>query len=225
MTDALAARLDTIEHFAADVAHELKNPLTSLRSAVETLSIIKNDQDRERLLEVILHDVERLDRLITDISQSSRLDAELSREEVQVFDVHLMIESMATHYKVDLNFPNGPINIKGIESRIGQVFDNLLSNAKSFSDTVMVSAERQGNQWHFTIDDNGSGIHENKLETIFTRFYTERPKQEKFGEHSGLGLAICKQIIEAHHGEIYAENLKNTNSPYKGARFTVILNA
>lgn len=223
MTDALRTRLDSIEHFAADVAHELKNPLTSLRSAVETLTIVKSEKDRERLLEVIFHDVSRLDRLITDISKSSRLDAELSREEMELFDIRTMLEGMTAHYGADLNLPLGPIMVVGAESRLGQVFDNLLSNAKSFSDEVLVSAEKQGKIWHFTIDDNGPGIPENKLETIFTRFYTERPETEKFGEHSGLGLAICKQIIEAHRGKLYAENLKNTNNIYNGARFTVIL--
>lgn len=225
MTDALAARLDSIEHFAADVAHELKNPLTSLRSAVETVRIVKNDEDRQRLMDVILHDVERLDRLITDISKSSRLDAELSREDTNIIDVKTIIIDMAHHYNVDVNLPNGKIMVQGVESRLGQVFDNLLSNAKSFSDSVMVNAEQQGRQWHFTVEDKGPGIPEGKLETIFTRFYTERPSAEKFGEHSGLGLAICKQIIDAHGGQIYAENILDGNGQTNGARFTIILNA
>jgi two-component system sensor histidine kinase ChvG len=225
MTDALAARLDSIEHFAADVAHELKNPLTSLRSAVETVSIVKNSDDRQRLMDVILHDVERLDRLITDISKSSRLDAELSREDVSVINLKNMIEDMASHYGAKTNLPAASIIVRGVESRLGQVFDNLLSNAQSFSNDVTVTAEQQGQRWHFTVEDKGKGIPEGKLETIFTRFYTERPMDEKFGEHSGLGLAICKQIIDAHNGQIYAENIMNSDDKVEGARFTVILNA
>lgn len=226
MTDALAARLDSIENFAADVAHELKNPLTSLRSAVETVSIVKNDDDRNRLMEVILHDVDRLDRLITDISQSSRLDAELSREDMDVFCMRTMLRDICDHYGAELSMPtNDSICIRGVESRMGQVFDNLLSNAKSFSETIFVNVEKQGIDWHLTFTDNGSGIPENKLETIFERFYTERPTGESFGNNSGLGLAICKQIIDAHGGQIFAENRYDTNGKKTGARFTIILRA
>lgn len=226
MTDALSARLDTIEKFAADVAHELKNPLTSLRSAVETVSIVKNEEDRYRLLDVILHDVERLDRLISDISKSSRLDAELSREDIGVFCMRTMITDICDHYHATANLPaNDSICIRGVESRMGQVFDNLLSNAKSFSDNIAVIVERQGQNWHITVEDNGPGIPENKLETIFSRFYTERPKGEDFGNHSGLGLAICKQIIAAHEGQIYAENRYDEKGQVNGARFIIILKA
>lgn len=224
MTDALSQRLDSIEHFAADVAHELKNPLTSLRSAVETVSIVKNEEDRNRLMEVILHDVDRLDRLITDISKSSRLDAELSREDMDVFCMRGMLIDICDHYGATTNLPAGDaICIKGVESRMGQVFDNLLSNAKSFSDTVSVNVEKQGKNWHIVFDDNGPGIPESKLETIFDRFYTERPQGESFGNNSGLGLAICKQIIEAHDGEIFAQNRYDANDKKIGARFTIIL--
>jgi len=226
MTDALAARLDSIEHFAADVAHELKNPLTSLRSAVETVSIVKNEDDRHRLMEVILHDVDRLDRLITDISKSSRLDAELSREDMDVFCMRSMLTDICHYYNAELSLPSGDsVCIKGVESRMGQVFDNLLSNAKSFSESVFVNVEKQGKNWHLTFTDNGPGIPEGKLETIFDRFYTERPKGEKFGNNSGLGLAICKQIIEAHGGDIFAENRYDSDGQKTGARFTIILNA
>lgn len=224
MTDALSLRLDIIESFAADVAHEIKNPLTSLRSAVETLSIIKSDDDRKRLMSVILHDVNRLDRLITDISKSSRLDAELSREDLEHVDLRPMLESMAQYYNAGLSLPvNMNIGVNGVESRLGQVFDNLLSNAQSFSDTIKISAEKQGRSWHITIKDNGGGIPENKLDAIFNRFYSERPTSERFGEHSGLGLAICKQIIEAHDGEIYADNIMDENQNKIGAQFTVIM--
>lgn len=223
MTDALADRLDSIENFAADVAHELKNPLTSLRSAVETVRIVKSEEDRKQLMDVILHDVERLDRLITDISKSSRLDAELSREDMGVVDLHPLLSGMASHYNVSLNLPGQPILTRAVEIRMGQVFDNLISNAKSFSDTVTVGAEKQGQNWHITVSDNGPGIPDNKLEAIFSRFYTERPTSESFGQHSGLGLAICKQIINAHDGSIYAENLYDKDGHKIGAQFTVIL--
>jgi two-component system sensor histidine kinase ChvG len=222
MTDALANRLDSIEHFAADVAHELKNPLTSLRSAVETVSIVKNEEDRNRLLAVIIHDVERLDRLITDISKSSRLDAELSREDMDVIDLKSLLQDLCAYYNCQLNLPNHEaIKVRGVEIRLGQVFENLLSNAKSFSDKIEITVEKQGVNWHLMVEDEGPGIPENKLNAIFDRFYTERPEGESFGNHSGLGLAICKQIIDAHDGQIYAENRENA----KGARFTVILKA
>ena len=226
MTDTLALRLDTIENFAADVAHELKNPLTSLRSAVETVFIVKNKEDREELLKVIMHDVTRLDRLISDISKSSRLDAELSREDMEAIDLAPLLKDICTHSKCKVNLPveNG-IMVRGVEIRLGQVFDNLLSNAKSFSDHVEVMAERQGGNWHIMVEDNGPGIPDNKLETIFDRFYTERPVNEDFGNHSGLGLAICKQIIDAHEGRIYAENRYDKDNNKSGARFTIILKA
>jgi two-component system sensor histidine kinase ChvG len=220
----LAQRLDTIEAFAADVAHELKNPLTSLRSAVETVSIVKNEEDRNRLMDVILHDVDRLDRLITDISKSSRLDAEIAREEMDVFCMRGMIADICDHYGASYNFPeNDSICIRGVDTRMGQVFDNLLSNAKSFSDDVSLMVEKQGAHWHITIDDKGPGIPNNKLETIFDRFYTERPDSEGFGNNSGLGLAICKQIIDAHNGQIFAENRYDVQGQKIGARFTIIL--
>ena len=226
MTNALSERLDSIENFAADVSHELKNPLTSLRSAVETVSIVKNEDDRKRLMDVILHDVDRLDRLITDISKSSRLDVELSREEMDVFCMRNMIRDICDHYGATSNLPeNDTICILGVEARMGQVFDNLLSNAKSFSDNVSLMVERQGNDWHITVDDNGPGIPENKLETIFDRFYTERPNTESFGNNSGLGLAICKQIIDAHEGEIFAKNRYNDAGQKIGACFTIVLKA
>jgi len=227
MTDALSARLDAIENFSADVAHELKNPLTSLRSAVETVSIVKNPEDKDRLMQVILHDVERLDRLISDISKSSRLDVELSRDDMRKIDLKPILTDLCAHYDVNMNLPLDSVAIKilGSDIRMGQVFDNLLSNAKSFSDDVTLMVERQGANWHIMVDDMGPGIPDGKLETIFTRFYTERPEGEAFGNHSGLGLAICKQIIEAHQGKIYAENRLDSDGKRIGACFTVILKA
>lgn len=226
MTSALEERLDSIERFAADVAHELKNPLTSLRSAVETVAIVKNEDDRKRLLKVILHDVERLDRLITDISKSSRLDAELSREDMDIFCMRGMLTDICKYYDAELSMPNSDsICIRGVDTRMGQVFDNLLSNAKSFSENINVNVEKQGAYWHLTFTDNGPGIPDSKLETIFERFYTERPEGESFGNNSGLGLAICKQIIDAHNGQIFAENMHDNHGNKTGARFTIILRA
>lgn len=226
MTDALALRLDTIEHFAADVAHELKNPLTSLRSAVETLTIVKDKDDQERLIQVILHDVNRLDRLISDISKSSRLDAELSREDMQRVDIEQLLRDLTSHYKAALHIPdNVEMTVLGVDTRLGQVFDNLLSNAKSFSDVVTVTVQKQNDTWQIMVEDKGPGIPDSKLEKIFDRFYTERPDGEAFGNHSGLGLAICRQIIDAHHGRLYAENRYDAAGNKIGARFTVILKA
>lgn len=241
MTDALSQRLDSIERFAADVAHELKNPLTSLRSAVETVAVIKSEEDRKKLMRVILQDVERLDMLITDISKASRLDAELSRENMDIVDLRELLQSVAAHYTVPtdsnaahpaiiLNLPAETISmaVKGLGGRLGQVFDNLLSNAVSFSkteDTITVSAEKQGTQWYISVTDQGPGLPDAKLDTIFDRFYSERPTGEEFGKHSGLGLAICKQIIAVHHGRIFAENVYDKNRTKIGARFTVVLDA
>lgn len=241
MTDALSQRLDSIERFAADVAHELKNPLTSLRSAVETVAVIKSEDDRKKLMQVILQDVQRLDMLITDISKSSRLDAELSREDMAKVDLRDLLEGIVAHYTVPtdnnndaphvvLNLPedNVPMTVKGLDGRLGQVFDNLLANAVSFSqptDTITVSAEKQGKEWFISVSDEGPGLPEAKLETIFNRFYSERPKTEEFGTHSGLGLAICKQIIAVHQGRIFAENLYDKDQKKIGARFTVVLDA
>jgi len=241
MTDALSQRLDSIERFAADVAHELKNPLTSLRSAVETVSIIQSEDDRKKLMQVILQDVQRLDMLITDISKSSRLDAELSREDMGIVDLRGLLHGIVAYHtvptdkntktpKIILNLPDEtlPMLTKGIDGRLGQVFDNLLSNAVSFSkllDIITISAEKQGTQWHISVSDEGPGLPDAKLETIFDRFYSERPCQEEFGTHSGLGLAICKQIIAAHQGRIFAENLYDRDNKKTGARFTVVLEA
>lgn len=244
MTQALSERLDSIERFAADVAHEIKNPLTSLRSAVETASIVKGEEDRKRLMDIILHDVQRLDRLISDISNASRLDAELSREEMGVVDMKSLLVQLIDSYKdpmerIDKNkksrfevaFPNDgkDILVRGIDTRLGQVFRNLISNALSFSPdqgVIRVQAIRQDNKkWAFSISDCGPGIPEAKLDTIFDRFYTERPGEESFGAHSGLGLSISKQIIDVHEGRIYAENIYDDAGDKYGARFTVVLNA
>lgn len=238
MTQALWDRMDSIEHFAADVAHEIKNPLTSLRSAVETVARVKNPQDRDRLMEIILHDVQRLDRLISDISNASRLDAELSRDEMGRVDLRHLLESLAALQRplrqssenpaVVLKLPDTrDLLVRGNEGRLGQVFENLITNALSFSPgkSVVVSVTLEKKLVIVTVEDEGPGIPENKLETIFERFYSERPKHEDYGQHSGLGLSIAKQIVDAHGGEIFAENRYDATRRVIGARFVVVLEA
>ena len=251
MTHALWERMDTIESFAADVAHEIKNPLTSLKSAVETAKIVTKKEDLEKLLGVIKHDIERLDRLITDISSASRLDAELSREAFDVIDLKQVLRNFLDAYKgplerevghrensdealkdgvlIMLDMPDiySEILIRGSEGRLTQVFQNILSNALSFSKVkseikIMVSVKSK--RITVVIEDGGAGIPENKLKSIFDRFYSERPEHEEYGRHSGLGLSICKQIVTAHNGVIYAENIRDRSDEISGARFVVILN-
>jgi two-component system sensor histidine kinase ChvG len=238
MTGALYDRIEAIERFAADVAHELKNPLTSLRSAVETLPLAKREQDRARLLDIIRHDVKRLDRLITDISEASRLDAELQREGGKRVDLGRVLGTVVTiqndtrredEAMIALALAPGPLGgkaflVDGHESRLGQVFANLIDNAKSFSPgdgTVRVTARREGGVVEVTVDDDGPGISVEPIERIFERFYTDRP-QTSFGNNSGLGLSISKQIVEAHRGTILAEN-RVLDGHVAGARFTVRL--
>ncbi|MDF2095899.1 stimulus-sensing domain-containing protein [Fodinicurvata sp. CAU 1616] len=233
MTQALHSRLKAIEHFAADVAHEIKNPLTSLRSAVETVSRIENPEQRARLMAIIIDDVSRLDRLISDISDASRLDAELARAESERFDMAILLETLVAVERersedgtadLSLTLPlRANLTVMGKEGRLGQVFRNLIANALSFSppdSTIRLAARREGAWVVITVDDEGPGIPEGKENAIFSRFYSERPAGEKFGTHSGLGLSISRQIVEAHHGTIVAEN-----RPQGGARFTVRLPA
>ncbi len=233
LTSALAQRVGAIENFAADVAHEIKNPLTSLRSAVETVERVKDSASRDKLMHVIKDDVDRLDRLITDIASASRLDAELSRDEAVPVDIAKMLAMLADFHKhtdtdnsVQLALQGDVLNVMGVEVRLVQVFQNLIDNALSFSppnEKVRLHAMRENGTIKITIDDNGPGIPENKLEAIFDRFYSERPKAEKFGTHSGLGLSISRQIVEAHHGRIWAENQRDESGALIGTRFTVIL--
>ncbi len=241
LTDALARRVGAIENFAADVAHEIKNPLTSLRSAVETGERVTDPAARQKLMAVIRDDVNRLDRLISDISNASRLDAELSRDETTFVDIGRMLETLidvyrlpaetedaATRAEVALNAPTETIIATGAEARLVQVLRNLIDNALSFSppqEKVLVTARREGRSIVITVEDRGPGIPDTKLEAIFDRFYTERPPTEKFGTHSGLGLSISKQIVEAHRGTIRAENVRDANGRVTGARFTVRLPA
>jgi two-component system, OmpR family, sensor histidine kinase ChvG len=243
MTETIRRRMDAIEHFAADVAHELKNPLTSLRSAVETALRVDDPDKQKQLLRLVLEDAKRLDRLITDISDASRLDAEMSRDERSVVPLGSMLAALVAVYRdaagadspfLALDLPGGgsgsgaTLNVRGNEERLVRVFRNLLDNAISFSPpggTITVRARRTGDMIRVAIEDSGPGIPEGKLGAIFDRFYSERPKGEDFGTHSGLGLAISKQIIEAHHGTIRAENRYDGENRLHGARFMVDLPA
>ena len=239
MTDALWQRMSAIESFAADVAHEIKNPLSSLRSAVETAGRIEDPASQRRLMAIILDDVERLDRLITDISDASRLDAELSRLEVAPIEIGAMLEALADihestrtegapHLVLELADRNRPLIVAGIETRLSQVLRNLIANAVSFSPPlgeIRLTARHDGRAVFVTVEDQGPGIPDDKLMAIFDRFYTERPLGEKFGTHSGLGLSISKQIVEAHRGMIWAENRKDASGAGTGARFCIRLPA
>jgi two-component system, OmpR family, sensor histidine kinase ChvG len=237
MTDAVWQRMSAIEHFAADVAHEIKNPLSSLRSAVETATRIENPENQKRLMAIILDDVERLDRLITDISDASRLDAELSRIELAPVDVAAMLAALAEIHQATraadapnlvLELPDRgrELIVPAIESRLSQVFRNVIANAASFSPAgaeIRLRARHDGRAVLVTVEDRGPGIPEDKLTAIFDRFYSERPAGEKFGTHSGLGLSISKQIVEAHRGMIWAENRKEIGGTVSGARFCIRL--
>jgi two-component system sensor histidine kinase ChvG len=239
MTDALWQRMSAIESFAADVAHEIKNPLSSLRSAVETASRIEDPVKQRRLMAIIQDDVERLDRLITDISDASRVDAELSRLEVSPTDIGAMLRALAEMHEttrsegaprlvVDIAERARPLIVPGVESRLSQVFLNVIANAVSFSPPdgeIRVRAVHDGRAVLVTVEDQGPGVPEDKLTAIFDRFYTERPAGEKFGTHSGLGLSISKQIVEAHRGRIWAENRTDATGAVRGARFSIRLPA
>jgi two-component system, OmpR family, sensor histidine kinase ChvG len=220
MTKALYSRIEAIESFAADVSHELKNPLTSLRSAVETLPLAKADESRSRLLNIIQHDVKRLDRLISDISDASRLDAELQRQEVALVDIVKLLNTLIgvanelkrdDGVKVTVRLEGGGVRafqVPGQDSRLGQVIDNLIGNARSFSPpggTVRVTCRRAKSNVEILVDDDGPGVRPDAVEKVFERFYTDRP-QQGFGQNSGLGLSISKQIVEAHGGVIWVEN-------------------
>ncbi|MDP2739081.1 MAG: sensor histidine kinase [Pseudorhodobacter sp.] len=236
MVAALYDRIDANEQFAADVAHEIKNPLASLRSAVVTMRAIQREDQRQKLLEVIEHDVRRLDRLVSDISNASRLDSELVKDEEKEFNLLKTLGNIgeylgqqAAQKKVDFitDLPSEPILIRGLEARLAQVFVNLITNAISFcdeGDAVRVWARRRENRVLVVVEDTGPGIPDQALTKIFRRFYSERPVKQ-FGNHSGLGLAISKQIVEAHGGVIWAENIRPTQADVTseplGARFVV----
>ncbi|MEL6700332.1 MAG: HAMP domain-containing sensor histidine kinase, partial [Pseudomonadota bacterium] len=236
MVTALYDRIDGNEQFAADVAHEIKNPLASLRSAVGTMRVAKRDDQRTKLLDVIDHDVRRLDRLVSDISNASRLDSELVKEEEEAFDLIKMLtnlsqylgqeaESKGVDFITDL--PEGQLVLQGLEARLAQVFVNLITNATSFcedGDAIRLWARKRENRVLIVVEDTGPGIPDGALTKIFKRFYSERPEGQ-FGNNSGLGLAISKQIVEAHGGVIWAENIRPTDADLTsdplGARFVV----
>ncbi|AXI48713.1 histidine kinase [Sulfitobacter sp. SK012] len=236
MISALYNRIDGNEQFAADVAHEIKNPLASLRSAVGTLRMIKREDQRMKLLDVIDHDVRRLDRLVSDISNASRLDSELVKEEEEPFDLLVMLGNLGQYLGEDaktkgidfiVDMPKDPIIVHGLEARLAQVFVNLITNAVSFcedGDAIRVWARKRANRVLVVVEDTGPGIPDQALTKVFTRFYSQRP-DEHFGNNSGLGLAISKQIVEAHGGVIWAENIRPTEADITseplGARFVV----
>jgi two-component system sensor histidine kinase ChvG len=239
MTHSLSERMDAIESFAADVAHEIKNPLTSLRSAVETLGLVKDPEAQARLLKILNSDVQRLDRLVTDISNASRLDAELSRDAPKRVDLERLIADIVGLYQatlkpgdVGVRFqpPGGiePVSVIGREGPLGQIFRNLIDNARSFSppgDEVVVGLERMRENVVATVADNGPGIPPENLETVFERFYTSRPKGAAFGGNSGLGLSIARQIAEAHGGKLRAANRIDPDGAVAGACFILTLPA
>ena len=245
MTSSLYKRIDAIERFAADVAHELKNPLTSLRSAVETLPLAKNPESHTRLVEIIQHDVRRLDRLISDIADASRLDAELTRRDAEPLDTAKLLRTVIdlSNEAADEGSARAVLHVArasmdaylilGHDIRLSQVVTNLIDNARSFSPpggTVEVSLRRIDGEVEIKVEDQGPGIKAEQIERIFERFYTDRPDGESFGQNSGLGLSISQQIVEAHGGRIWAENITAPGAagaePRKlGARFVVRLPA
>lgn len=233
---ALWNRMDAIDRFAADVAHEIKNPLSSIRSAIETLRRIEDPAQQKRLLSLITDDVRRLDRLITDISDASRVDAELSRVRLEPVDCAVMMHTLGEIYdatmdededpKIVVQSPPAGLIVLGEERRLVQVIRNLIGNAKSFSPkqgTIVLGARETGNVIELSVEDDGPGIPEANLEHIFDRFYSERPAGEQFGTHSGLGLSISRQIVEALQGRISAENRRDAEGRVLGARFVVRL--
>ncbi|WP_455874215.1 stimulus-sensing domain-containing protein [Rhizobium yanglingense] len=245
MTTALYDRIDAIESFAADVSHELKNPLTSLRSAVETLPLAKSDDSKKRLMDVIQHDVRRLDRLISDISDASRLDAELARVDARSVDLEVFLSDLVEvsrqirhknkEVQIELAIERKPgvktrFVVNGHDLRIGQIITNLIENARSFvpdeGGKITVRLFRTRSRCIVYIEDNGPGIQAENIDRIFERFYTDRPESEGFGQNSGLGLSISRQIAEAHGGSLRAENIIDAEkAEVLGARFILALPA
>jgi two-component system sensor histidine kinase ChvG len=242
MTNALYDRIAAIESFAADVSHELKNPLTSLRSAVETLPLAKTDDSKKRLMDVIQHDVRRLDRLISDISDASRLDAELARADAKPVDLEKLLaglceisgqvrsrgKTVAVTFQAERKTAGkGGFKVLGHESRLGQIITNLIENARSFvpaeGGRIDVRLSRKDGNCIVVIEDDGPGIEAENIDRIFERFYTDRPGAEDFGQNSGLGLSISRQIAEAHGGSLEAENVLDAHGERKGARFVLVL--
>lgn len=244
MTNALYDRIDAIESFAADISHELKNPLTSLRSAVETLPVARNEETRKRLLDVIQHDVRRMDRLISDISDASRLDAELGRQDGSTVDLLTLLSELvnvarqvnphgkevALDLKVDGRTGKQNYVVSGHDLRLGQVITNLIENGRSFvpqeNGHITIRLKRTRDMVRVFVEDNGPGIRAENIDRVFERFYTDRPDGEDFGQNSGLGLSISRQIIEAHGGHLSAENIPGKKQgEWAGARFIIELPA
>jgi two-component system, OmpR family, sensor histidine kinase ChvG len=237
--------MDGVASFAADVSHELKNPITSLRSAIETLEYAKTEENRKKLRDIISDDVRRLDRLISDISDVSRLDAQMSHASMKKVNMTALLETLIDiylttqqktlpHLHLDIKKRRfktrdgkpAPYFVMGLDGQLGQVIRNLLDNAISFSNQnshIWVKLQRLNNMIEIVVEDEGVGIPQDKLDNIFDRFYSERPKGEAFGKHSGLGLSICKQVIDAHGGEIYAENRYDKSKNIIGAHFVVLI--
>lgn len=235
MSQSLRQRIDNIESFAADVTHELKNPLASLRSAIDGLDSVKDDKLRERLMKVARDDVLRLDRLISDISEAARTDAELARARFEPVDLGPLLEQLVKSWEKRRDTGNARIAfarprkastvVMGDPARLARAIDNILDNAMSFSPAgglVEIAASHVGNQVRIRIDDEGPGVPPEARDAIFNRFHSIRPDSEQFGRHSGLGLAIAKAIVEGHDGEIRV--LDRDDSP-SGARFTIWLPA
>ena len=242
MTESLWQRIEANESFAADVAHEIKNPLTSLRSAVETVSRVRDPDKQSALMDIIQDDVKRLDRLISDISDASRLDAELARGQMESVDLGKLLAALVQAHRTAAEGRTGDAQsaaivfsgqqagciVRGIEGRLVQVFQNLISNARSFTplgEQIVLAVRRDGRDVVITVEDRGPGIPVESLDSIFERFYSERPEGESFGRHSGLGLSISRQIVEAHGGTIHAENVQDNDGRRIGARFVVRLTA
>lgn len=243
MTTALYDRIDAIESFAADVSHELKNPLTSLRSAVETLPLAKSDDAKRRLTEIIFHDVRRLDRLISDISDASRLDAELARTDSTPVDLRVLLGNLVDISRqirngrkpveidlaVDAKGAKQDFIVNGHDLRLGQIITNLIENARSFvpddGGRISIRLSQSRGRVNVTVEDNGPGIQAEDIDRIFERFYTDRPEGESFGQNSGLGLSISRQIAEAHNGTLRAENIVDARGAVRGARFVLSLPA
>ncbi len=243
MNEALWQRMDAIESFAADVAHEIKNPLTSIRSAVETLRKVESPAQQEKLMAIIADDIQRLDRLISDISAASRVDAELSRAKLEPIRLDQMLKTLVEVHRetrggsgpaLALNLAVAddgqivPLAVRGVEGRLVQVFRNLIANAASFSPpggAITLGARLENGAVIATVEDEGPGIPEGSESAIFERFYSARPEGEKFGIHSGLGLSISRQIVAAHGGTIRAENRRDGSGRISGARFVVRLPA
>jgi two-component system sensor histidine kinase ChvG len=235
MSQSLRQRIDNIEAFAADVTHELKNPLASLRSALDGLDRVEDPKLRERLIEVARHDVVRLDRLIGDISEAARTDAELARAAFEQVDVGALIEQLVAGWEPRRDRGDARIAfarprrssavVLGRPDRLARAIDNVIDNAISFTPPgglVEIAAARVGDMVNIRIDDEGPGVPNEEREAIFNRFHSVRPEGENFGRHSGLGLAIARAIVEGHDGEI---DVRDRDDAPSGARFTICLPA